>query len=80
MSIRRSQQKILRLSVERGIAMVRKAWVRGYLAAKREKGIVVVCVSWPESPVKRYLIADLNEALEVLTGRKAFTKLKELAR
>ncbi|MDI6905254.1 MAG: hypothetical protein QMD13_07195 [Candidatus Bathyarchaeia archaeon] len=60
--------------------MVRKAWVRGYLAAKREKGIVVVCVSWPESPVKRYLIADLNDALEVLTGRKAFTRLKEIVK
>jgi hypothetical protein len=51
--------------------------VRGYLAAKKDKGIVVICISHPESPSKRYLIADLNETLEVLTGRVAFTKLRE---
>lgn len=57
-----------------------KTYVRGYLAARKDKGILVVCVSWPESPVKRYLIADLNEALDVLTGKQAFTKLKEKVR
>lgn len=51
--------------------------VRGYLAAKKDKGIIVVCISSPEAPAKRYLIADLNEALSVLTGRQAFTKLRE---
>lgn len=51
--------------------------IRGYLAAKKDKGIVVVCFSSPEVPTKRYLIADLNEALSVLTGRQAFTRLKE---
>lgn len=54
-----------------------KFCVRGYLAARRDKGIVVVCVSWPESPTKRYLVADLNETLHVLIGKQAFTKLRE---
>ena len=57
-----------------------KEVVRGYLAAKKNKGIVVVCVSWPESPTKRYLIADLNECLDTLLGKQAYVKLRELVR
>ena len=53
---------------------------RGYLSAKKDKGIVVVCVSSADCPTKRYLIADLNEALAVLTGRQAWTHLKEKVR
>jgi len=60
--------------------MKAKEVVRGYLAARKDKGIVVVCVSWPESPTKRYLIADLGECLDVLTGKMAYAKLKELVR
>jgi hypothetical protein len=54
-----------------------KTYLRGYLAARKDKGILVIWVSWPESPTKRYLIAGLNEALDVPTGKQAFTRLKE---
>lgn len=51
--------------------------VRGYLSAKKDTGVVVVCVGQDGTGDKRYLIADLNEALAALTGRMAYARLKE---
>jgi len=53
--------------------------VCGYLASKKDKGIIVVMIAGVDGS-KRYVIGDLNEALEVLTGKIAFCRLKEWKR
>ena len=45
----------------------------GYLSANKDKKIVVIMVKTSE--LKNYYIADLEEALEVLTGRRSWTKI-----
>ena len=58
--------------------MAKKMVTRGYLSARKERNKVIVCYFDGES--KRYLTCGLDEALEVLTGRRAFVPLKELVR
>jgi len=53
-----------------------RAWrSRGYLAANRDKNLIIIMIA--DSECKRYLIANLSEALEVFSGRRAFCKLLE---
>jgi len=53
-----------------------KAWKsRGYVAANKHKNLVVIMIADGES--KRYFIADLGDALEVLSGNRAYCKLLE---
>jgi len=51
-----------------------KSRVVGYIACRVDKGRVVICVEL-EPGGKRYLEADLAETLEVLTGRRAWTRI-----
>ena len=62
------QQKIIEGDVQR-----MKWKPAGYLSANKDKKIVVIMVKTSE--LKNYYIADLEEALEVLTGRRSWTKI-----
>lgn len=52
--------------------------VVGYLAAKKNSNRVVIMIN--EGELKKYFHADLNEALEVLTGRRANCKIYKFSR
>lgn len=58
------------------IKMSKQQRVVGYLAASKDKGTVTVMVESPPG-TKNYYTADLNEALNVLTGRQAYARLYE---
>lgn len=47
----------------------------GYLSASKDSGRVTVMLS--DGEVKHYCHCDLADALEVLTGRRAFVPLRE---
>jgi len=52
-----------------------KSWVPvGYLAANRDKNLTIIMIS-DEPGEKKYFIADLGDSLEVLSGRRPFTKV-----
>jgi len=51
----------------------RKREVRGYIAVSRDKSRAIVCLFDVDS--KRYLWAELSEAQEALTGKRAYAKI-----
>ena len=55
------------------ILVVKRRHVAGYLAANRTSGRVIICVNI--SGQKLYFEAPLDDALEVLTGRRAWTHI-----
>ena len=58
--------------------MAKKMVTRGYLSAKKDKNWLVVCIF--DGEFKRYLGCPLDEALETISGRRAFVPLKEVKR
>jgi|NGEPerStandDraft_8_1074529.scaffolds.fasta_scaffold22148_2 hypothetical protein len=46
----------------------------GYIAAKRESGNFVICFTIAGQ--KYYAFCDLNDAREVITGRKAYCSIR----
>ena len=47
--------------------------VVGYLAVKKDRNRLIIMIN--EGEIKKYFHADLNEALEVITGRRANCKI-----
>ena len=52
-----------------------KSWIpTGYILGDKDKSLVKIMISKVEGS-KEYFIADLNEVLEALTGRRRTAKL-----
>lgn len=55
--------------------MPRRGKIGGYLSANKDKKYVMVCVFG--NGEKKYMFCDLNDALDVVTGKRSYVNLRE---
>jgi len=66
--------------MEERVNEIRRVWRgTGYIAKSKTGNTVVIMIGRPDG-TKEYYIADLNEALEVLTGKRAYTRVLKRAK